>query len=271
MIKVALIGIGKTGRHIADEILKQDNMEIVSAICSPESKKNGMSLGDLLGNNKSEVKISTSRELESIIFKTKPDIAVDFSTPSATMENALTLSEMKINMVIGTTGFSKEDIDKLQSMSYKFNTGIVYAPNITLGVNVMMLLANIATTVLNNYDFQILEIHHKNKHDIPSGTALKLSQEIKSGLQSSGVFNKDIPVNAIRTGNIVGKHEILITGDNDQIKISHESFSRKAFASGAINAINYIYKKPGYYEMKDILDLKRVLYGYIDSLDRALC
>ncbi|WP_446897021.1 4-hydroxy-tetrahydrodipicolinate reductase [Clostridium sp. LBM24168] len=271
MIKVALIGIGKTGKYIADEILKQENMEIVSAICSPESKKSGIGLGNLLGNNKSKIKISTSDKLESIIFETKPDIAVDFSTPSATIKNISTLSNMKINMVIGTTGFSKENTEMFQNMAYKFNTGIVYAPNITLGVNVMMMLANIAATILNNYDFQILEMHHKNKKDIPSGTALKLHNEIKNGLQISGIFNKAIPVNAIRTGGVVGKHEILITGKNDQIKISHESFSRRAFASGAVNAINYIYKKSGYYEMKDILDLKKILTGYINSLNSVTC
>ncbi|CAB1246194.1 4-hydroxy-tetrahydrodipicolinate reductase [Clostridium sp. HV4-5-A1G] len=270
MIKVALIGIGRTGKHIANQILEQDNMEIVCAICSPNSRKEGIKLGDLLKNDRTNVKISTSDKLEASIFESKPDVVVDFSTPSATMKNALALSKMKVNMVIGTTGFSEESIDKLKNMTYKFDNGIVYAPNITLGVNVVMLLSNIAASILNNYDFQVLELHHKTKKDIPSGTAIKLSKEIEHGLQSSGVFNKDIPVNGVRAGGVIGKHEVLIVGDDDQIKISHESFSRKAFASGAISAINYIYKKSGYYEMKDILDLKRILHKYIDALDENL-
>jgi 4-hydroxy-tetrahydrodipicolinate reductase len=133
-----------------------------------------------------------------------------------------------------------------------------------------MLLSNIAASILNNYDFQVLELHHKTKKDIPSGTAIKLSKEIEHGLQSSGVFNKNIPVNGVRAGGVIGKHEVLIVGDDDQIKISHESFSRKAFASGAIKAVNYIYKKSGYYEMKDILDFKKILHEYIDTSDSTL-
>lgn len=270
MIKVGLIGLGKTGQHIANGVLQQDNMEIVAAICSPTSTKKGMNLGELLGNHESEVKISTSDELESVIFKTKPDVVIDFSSPKATIENAKILSKMKVNMVIGTTGFTKEDVDTLQCIAHKLHNGIVYAPNITLGVNVVMLLSNIAANILNNYDFQITEIHHKNKKDAPSGTALKLSSEIESGLEAAGTYNKDIPINAVRAGGVVGKHEVLIIGEDDKIEISHESFSRKAFALGAISAVNYIHKKSGYYEMKDILDLKKILYGYINTLDSAL-
>lgn len=270
MIKVGLIGLGKTGQHIAEGILEQANMEIVAAVCSAGSSKEGMDLGELLGKHEIGLKISTSDELESIIFKTKPDVVIDFSSPKATMENVITLSEMKVNLVIGTTGFTKEDIDKLQNIAYKFNNGIVYAPNITLGVNVVMLLSNIAANILNNYDFQITEIHHKNKKDAPSGTALKLSHEIENGLETAGVYNKDIPIHAVRAGGVVGKHEVLIIGENDKIEISHESFSRKAFALGAVAAVNYIYKKSGYYEMKDILDLKKILYGYINTLESAL-
>lgn len=270
MIKVGLIGLGKTGQYVANGILEQDNMKIVAAISSPESTKKGMDLGELLGKYEMGVKISTSDELEDIIFKTKPDVVVDFSNPKATMKNAVILSKMKINLVIGTTGFTREEVNQLQVIVHKFNNGLVYAPNITLGVNVVMLLSNIAANILSNYDFQITEIHHKNKKDVPSGTALKLSGEIESGLKSAGVYNKDIPINAVRAGGVVGKHEILIIGEDDKIEISHESFSRKAFAQGAINAVNYINKKSGYHEMKDILDLKKILYGYIDTLDSAL-
>lgn len=267
MIKVGLIGLGKTGRYIAEGILQQNNMEIVAAICSPHSPKKGMNLGELLTNSKTEVKITTSDELEVTIFRTKPDVVIDFSNPQATMKNAITLSKMKVNIVIGTTGFTKEDILRLQNISYEFKNGIVYAPNITLGVNVVMLLSNIAATILNNYDFEIIEMHHKNKKDSPSGTALKLSDEIKHGLETSGTKNKVIPINSVRAGGVVGKHEVLIIGEHDKIEISHESFSRKVFSLGAISAANYIYGKSGYFEMRDVLNLKGILHNYIDTLD----
>ncbi|WP_065076524.1 4-hydroxy-tetrahydrodipicolinate reductase [Clostridium ragsdalei] len=267
MIKVGLIGLGKTGKYIAEGVLQQNNMKIVAAICSPNSEKKGMNLGELLSNSKTDVKITTSDELQATIFKTKPDVVVDFSNPQAAIKNAIILSKMKVNVVIGTTGFSKEHIEKLKNIPYKFKNGIVYAPNITLGVNVLMLLSNIAATILNNYDFQIVEMHYKNKKDSPSGTALKLYDEIEHGLQISGVKNKPIPINSVRAGGIVGKHSVLIIGEHDKIEISHESFSKKAFSLGALNAVNYIYKKSGYYEMKDVLNLKKILREYIDSLD----
>lgn len=269
MIKVGLIGLGRTGKNIANSILDQSNMKIVAAVCSPQGTKEGMNLAELLGNRKTNVKISSSDELETTIFKTKPDVMVDFSKPEATLQNALLLSKMKVNMVIGTTGFNEKDVIKLQDMCYKFKNGMVYAPNITLGVNVIMLLSSISAAILNDYDFQIAEIHHKNKKDSPSGTALKLSSEIKRGLKVSGVYNKAVPINAIRAGGVVGKHEVLIVGENDEIRISHESFSRKAFSQGAINAVNYIYGKSGYYEMKNVLNLKEILSKYIDGIDSS--
>lgn len=267
MIKVGLIGLGKTGKYIAEDILQQNNMNLVAAICSPGSSKKGMNLGEFIGTSKTDIKITTSDELEATIFKTKPDVVIDFSNPRASMKNVITLSKMKVNIVLGTTGFTKEDIITLQNIPSKFKNGLVYAPNITLGVNVIMLLSNITAAILNNYDFQIMEMHYKNKKDSPSGTALKLSDEIERGLQSSGVQNKTIPISSVRAGGVVGKHEVLIIGENDRIEISHESFSRKVFSLGAINAVNYIYKKSGYYEMKDVLNLKKILHEYIDNLD----
>jgi 4-hydroxy-tetrahydrodipicolinate reductase len=120
---------------------------------------------------------------------------------------------------------------------------------------------------LNNYDFQINEEHHNKKKDIPSGTAIKIAGEIERALESTGkdIQSGSIPINAVRAGGIVGKHEVIIAGDEDMVKISHQSFSRKAFASGAIRAIRFVYKKSGYYEMSDVLGLSRVLTEYIEK------
>ena len=259
MIKVGLIGLGRTGKHIASEILEQSNMELVTVVCSPKSEKRGKRLGELIDNNETKIIISSSDELEEVVFKTKPDVVVDFSSSTATMENARLLSSMKVNMVIGTTGFTEMEQEELKHLSDKFHNGIVYAPNITLGVNTLMLLSNIAANILNNYDFQITETHHKHKKDSPSGTAKKLAMEMDRGLESSGVYNKEIPINAIRAGGVIGKHEVQVIGEYDKIEISHESFSRKVFAQGAVEGINYVYKKSGYFEMREVLDLKKVL------------
>ncbi len=270
MISICLVGLGRTGKEIAKAIMEQKDMQLVSVVCSPYSSKIGKDLGELIGYAETGIIIESSEHIEHIVFKSHPDVVVDFSNPIATMKNARIFARMKVNMLIGTTGFSEFDMRKLFVLTKKHHTGIVYAPNITLGVNVLMLLTNLAANILSDYDFQITEIHHKHKKDSPSGTALKIAKEIEKGLVSSGMDisnENDIPINAIRAGGVVGKHEVMIIGEDDKIEISHESFSRKAFALGAIKGIRFIYGKSGYFEMNDVLNLKKVLGDYLDKED----
>lgn len=267
MIRVCLIGLGKTGKEVAKVLLEQENIKLVAAVCRPGGQKVGKDLGEVLGCRDTGVTVIGSDKLEEMVFRTKPDIAVDFSSPTATMKNAVILSKLKVSMVIATTGFSKISLQKMFILTKKYHNGIVYAPNITMGVNVMMLLTGIASSILNNYDFQVNEEHHSKKKDIPSGTAMKIVGEIEKALESSGRDQRSgsVPINAVRAGGIVGKHEVIIAGEEDMVEISHQSFSRKAFASGAIRAIKFLYKKPGYYEMSDVLGLTRVLSEYIEK------
>ncbi len=267
MIRVCISGLGKTGKEIAKALLGQDDIKLVSAICSPESDKRGKDLGEVIGYYNTGIIIEGSDKLEQVIFKTKPDVAVDFSNPEAALRNARVFSRMKVNVVIGTTGFSTIGLKRLFVLANTYRNGIVYTPNITLGVNVLMLLANLAANILNNYDFQITEIHHKHKKDSPSGTAKKIEAEIKKGLAASGNTPADIqiPIAAVRAGGVVGKHQVMIIGDDDKLEISHESFSRKAFALGAIKAVKFVKGKTGYFEMSDVLNLKGVLNDYIEK------
>jgi len=267
MIRVCISGLGKTGREIAKVLMEQQDIKLVSAICSPNSDKKGKDLGEVTGYGSTGIIIESSDNLEQIIFRSKPDVVVDFSSPEAALKNAKVFSKMKVNIVIGTTGFSKIGLKKLLVLASKHRNAIVYAPNITLGVNVLMLLTNLASNILNNYDFQITEIHHKHKKDAPSGTAKKIATEIEKGIKASGSLNenKEIPITAVRAGGVVGKHEVMIIGEDDKIEISHESFSRKAFALGALRAIRFVKGKIGYYEMSDVLNLKKVLGDYLEN------
>lgn len=270
MIKVCLLGIGRTGQQIAKVLLEQENIKLVGVICSSNSSKAGLDLGDILNTNKLGIQIHPAAELEQVIFKLRPDVVIDFSNHEATMKYADILARLKVNMVIGTTGFSSENIEVLNSLVRKYHNGIVFAPNITVGVNIMMLLSNIAAGLLNNYDFQIIESHHKHKKDSPSGTAIKLAGEIEKSLKNTGIEPKEVPISAFRVGGVVGRHEVLIVGEEDKIEISHESFSRKAFALGAVKAVNFIYKKSGYFEMSNVLNLKQVLSHYINDTTDAI-
>jgi len=267
MIRVCISGLGKTGREIAKVLMEQQDIKLVSAICSPNSDKQGKDLGEVIGCGSTGIVIESSDSLEQIIFSSKPDVVVDFSSPEAALKNAKVFSKMKVNIVIGTTGFSKFGLKRLLVLATKHRNAIVYAPNITLGVNVLMLLTNLASNILSNYDFQITEIHHKHKKDAPSGTAKKIAAEIQKGIKASGNSNenKEIPITAIRAGGVVGKHEVMIIGEDDKIEISHESFSRKAFALGALRAIRFVKGKVGYFEMSDVLNLKKVLGDYLEN------
>ena len=267
MISVCISGLGKTGKEIAKVLLEHEDIKVVSAICSPNSDEKGKDLGDVIGCRNTGIVLEGSDNLKQIIFRTRPDVVVDFSNPEATLRNAKVFSLMKVNMVIGTTGFTKLAMKKLFLLAKMNHTGIVYAPNITMGVNVLMLLTNLAANILNDYDFQITEVHHKHKKDSPSGTATKIAAEIEKGLQSSGMENEvsKIPIHSVRAGGVIGKHEVMIIGENDKIEISHESFSRKAFALGALRAVRFIANKSGYFEMSDVLNLKKVLNDYLDK------
>ncbi|HEX2946370.1 MAG TPA: 4-hydroxy-tetrahydrodipicolinate reductase [Clostridia bacterium] len=273
MIRVCLIGLGKTGSEVAKVLLAQEDIKLAAAVCRPGSSKEGRDLGEVIGCRDTGIIVAGADKLKEVIFRYKPDIALDFSKPEATIRNAVTLSRMKVNMVIATTGFSRFSLKRLFVLTRKYHNGIVYAPNITLGVNVLMLLTGIASSILNNYDFQINEAHHNKKKDIPSGTALKIAGEIEKALTSSAGNGAEaeeaslrrVPINAVRAGGIVGRHEVVIAGEEDMIEISHQSFSRKAFAMGAIRAVKYIYKKTGYFEMSDVLNLGSILSNYLEN------
>lgn len=264
MTRICLIGIGRTGGEIAKTILEQRNMNLVAAICTGKSSKAGKDVGEVLGIPSTGVYVYSVEKLEDIVREYKPDVVVDFSTHKATISNAKIVSKFGLDMIIGTTGFSRTDLRRLMVFSRKYENGILYAPNITLGVNVMMLLSNIAASILSDYDFQITEVHHKHKKDAPSGTAMKIAAEVEKGLGESGI-NQKIPINAIRVGGVIGKHELIVAGENDKIEILHESFSRKAFAEGTLRAISFIKGKKGFFEMSDVLELEKVLGKYLEA------
>ena len=271
MIKICISGLGRTGKEVAKAILNEQELNLVSAICSPNSKSLNKDLGEILGIDKTGIIVTGSDKLEEVIFRNKPDVVIDFSTPKAALKNAIIFSKYKVNIVIATTGFSPYELKKISVLSRRYKNGIIYTPNITLGVNVLMLLTNLAASFLNNYDFQITEVHFKNKQDSPSGTAKKIACEIQSGLKNTGKNTSDfeIPINSVRAGGVIGKHEVMIVGEDDKIEISHESFSRKAFVQGAIRAAKFIHKKSGFFEMRDVLDLEKVLKTYIDNNDKT--
>lgn len=263
MMKVCISGLGRAGSQIAKYMLANDQVKVVSGICSPGSVKAGRDLGEVIGCRNVGVPVYPSDQIKSCIFNTRPDIVLDFSKASAALKNAEGFFSLNVRVVMGTTGFSKAEEAELYALADRYNTGLIYAPNITRGVSTLMLLTELASRILSGYDIEIIEMHHKRKVDVPSGTAAKLAGRLHETLPSDDTG--EIPVASVRAGGIIGSHKVMLVGQNDMIEISHQSFSRDAFAEGALFAADFIQDKTGIYEMKDAMNLDGILLDYLNN------
>ena len=198
----------------------------------------------------------------------KTDIIIDFTIPKCTIEVLKIASKLKKRVVIGTTGFTHKEDKIIKKYSKKIP--ILKAGNMSLGVNLLMYLTEIASRSLgDNYLSKIFEVHHKHKKDYPSGTALMLGKGIANG-KSKDLFNligkkflnkknfpygKKINFNSIRKGEIIGEHEVKFSSGKEIITLNHEAFDRTLYSDGALTAAKWLMKKkPGLYSMRDLLN-----------------
>ena len=198
----------------------------------------------------------------------KTDIIIDFTIPKCTLEILKIASKLKKKVVIGTTGFSRSQENQIKKYSKKIP--ILKAGNMSLGVNLLMYLTEIASKSLNeDYLSKIFEIHHKHKKDYPSGTALMLAKGIANGKsknlysligkkflnKKSFPYGKKINFNSLRTGEIIGEHEVKFSSGKEIITLNHEAFDRALYSDGALTAAKWLMKKkPGLYSMRDMLN-----------------
>jgi 4-hydroxy-tetrahydrodipicolinate reductase len=196
------------------------------------------------------------------------DVIIDFTVPKCTIEVIKIASRMNKRIVIGTTGFTKKEENIIKSHAKKIS--ILKAGNMSLGVNLLMYLTEIASGALGNkYLSKIFEIHHKHKKDYPSGTALMLGKGIADGKsknlnnligkkflnKKSFPYGEKINFNSIRKGEIIGEHEVKFSNRKEIISLNHEAFDRALYSEGALTAAEWIMKKrPGLYSMRDLLD-----------------
>ena len=242
-IRVCIPGIsGKMGMEIAKLVLS-DNTNL---ILSSGVVRNDSEVPNLLNLSKN---IISSSGLDNAI--SDCDVCVDFTRPKFTMEILDNCLKFNKKLIIGTTGFTKEENSKIHEASKKIT--ILKAANMSIGVNICLkLVESISNVIGNNSDIDIIEHHHKNKVDMPSGTSLAFEDVIRNKLS----VKKDINHHCLRVGNIVGDHMIKFTLDNESIEINHKSFDRKIFAEGAILALKWIEDKDaGLYTMSDALSL----------------
>ena len=200
----------------------------------------------------------------------KSSVIIDFTIPKCTLEILKVASKLKKRVVIGTTGFSKKEENLIKKFSRKIP--ILKAGNMSLGVNLLMYLTEIASKSLgNNYLSKVYEVHHKHKIDYPSGTALMLGKGIADGKnknfynligkqylnRKSFPYAKKINFNSIRKGEVIGEHEVRFSSGKEIIKLNHESFDRALYSEGALTAATWLMsKKAGLYSMRDLLNFK---------------
>ena len=197
------------------------------------------------------------------------DIIVDFTTASNTMRNVEIAIRKNAKVVIGTTGLSEENKRTLKKAGEKIS--IVFAPNMSTGINLLLNVVEKIAKKIPNYDVEILEIHHNRKKDSPSGTALRLAESISNGhnksLKDVAVFGRygtqalrkpgEIGIHAIRCGDVCGDHTVIFASDGERIEISHKATSRAGLVAGALRATKWINNKSaGLYDMRDVLGFK---------------
>lgn len=273
MIRVALTGAGgKISSKIIKTILKQEDMVVVAAIGSPNTQLEGKDVGELIGEGNIGVPVNGAQKLAEILKEKKPDVLVDFTIANAAVSTIKTSAECGVNVVVGTTGFSDEQLKEIKESIEKNKIKAVISPNMAVGVNVFFKIIKDIAKILNDYDIEIIETHHKYKADAPSGTAVKAYEIIAEALGR----NKDetcaygrqwivgartegeIGIHAVRGGDIAGDHTVLFAGDGERIEIIHKAHSRQVFVSGVIKALRHVVETPEgkISDMEDVLGIK---------------
>ena len=267
MTKIIVTGAtGRMGSRITALSKDYHDLKLVGAV----ERKGHESIGKDIGPNVGigETGIILTDNLEAIIDDC--DAIIEFTSTGTTFQHLEIATRKKKAMVIGTTGFSKGEIETVKGMCCEIP--VVLAPNMSVGVNLLFkVLQDVAQVLGDEYDIEIIEAHHRLKRDAPSGTALKMAQVIANAvnrdLDEVAVYarkgltgertKKEIGIQTIRAGDIVGEHTVLFGGLGERIEITHKASSRDTFARGALKAAQWLAnRRPGLYDMQDVLGLK---------------
>lgn len=260
-IKVGISGAGgRMGRRLMDLTCADSELELSAAIEMAGSPLVGKAIADLEPAAKATTAVMTE-------LKGKVDVVIDFSVPEATIGLLEQIARKEAALVIGTTGFNEEQAARIKKASMLIP--IVWAPNMSLGVNLLFKLAGEVAKILGTpYDIEIVEAHHNKKADAPSGTALGLAKSIceatgrdmekdlvhgRSGRPGPRT-HKEIGMHAVRMGSVVGDHSVYFCSEFERIELAHHAQNRDVFAAGALRAAKWVVgKKPGLYDMQDVL------------------
>ena len=266
MLNIAIAGSsGRMGRALIEALNQAPDMRLAAALERPGSALLGKDAGELIG---APCGTLITDNADAALHGTQA--LIDFTRPEGTLAHIELCRKHKTNIVIGTTGFTPEQKQVIQEASR--DIGIVFAPNMSVGVNIVFKLLEQAARVLNDgYDIEIIEAHHRHKVDAPSGTALRMgevvAQALGRDLAECAVYGREgvtgernpstIGFATVRGGDIVGDHTVLFAGIGERIEISHKASSRATFAMGALRAARFLAGQgAGLYDMQDVLSIK---------------
>ena len=266
MIRVAVTGAaGRMGKTLIQAISDSDDLVLGAAFERTGGADVGRDAGEVAGVGKLSVAIVDRPEHELDAF----DVVIDFTAPAATLALAETCRTAGKAMVVGTTGFTPDQLRTLHAASA--DLPLFMAPNMSVGVNLVFKLIEIAARALgDSVDVEVIEAHHRHKVDAPSGTAVRmgevLAEALDRDLETDAIYGrqgitgardrKTIGFSTIRGGDIVGEHTVLYAGDGERIEITHRAQSRMNFAQGALRAVRFVTGQPaGLYDMQGLLEL----------------
>ncbi|MGB7817014.1 MAG: 4-hydroxy-tetrahydrodipicolinate reductase [Methylotenera sp.] len=265
-MKIVIAGVtGRMGQALLEGVFADSELQLHAALDRAQSPQIGRDAGEQFGKN-SGVKITgdIAAALKGA------DVLVDFTRPEATMQYLEACRQAGVKHVIGTTGFTVEQKAKIEAASKQI--AIVFAPNMSVGVTLLINLVEQAAKVLNDgYDIEVVEMHHRHKVDAPSGTALRLGEAAAQGLgrelKDCAIYAREgvtgereagkIGFATLRGGDVVGDHTVVFAGTGERVELTHKASSRATFALGALRAAKYLVdKKTGLYDMRDVLGFK---------------
>lgn len=265
-MKIGIVGCaGRMGRMLLGEVIAQDGLVLSGGTELPGHENLSDDLGVLAGVASQGI---IAGDDTSALFDAS-DVVIDFTVPATTETHAALAAKHQTALVIGTTGLSAEDQAAVETAAQK--VAVVQAANMSVGVNVLLGLAERAAGLLgDDYDIEIVEMHHRHKIDAPSGTALALGKAVAAGrnvdLEQQSVRVRDghtgarktgtIGFATLRGGDVAGDHTVMFAGDGERIELTHKASSRSVFAKGAVRAARWTEgQKPGLYSMRDVLGL----------------
>ncbi|MBA2689527.1 MAG: 4-hydroxy-tetrahydrodipicolinate reductase [Burkholderiales bacterium] len=264
-MRVCIAGSGgRMGRALVEAVIASDVFRLAAALEQTGSPLLGRDAGQFTGN---PVGVTIGDDVEKALEAV--DVLIDFTRPEGTLRHLDVCRAKGVKAVIGTTGFNDQGKRAIETASK--DIAIVFAPNMSVGVNVALKLIELAGQALKEgYDIEIIEAHHRHKADAPSGTALKMGEVVAAASGRSlddavygrhGITGerdaKTIGFSTVRGGDIVGDHTVLFAGAGERIEITHRATSRTNFAIGALRAARFLAdKKSGLFDMRDVLGLK---------------